>query len=96
MPATTVRVEQGIKADLDRLQGLFQSETGRRLSHSELLGRLLQLARRHESELMESGAGPWKPPSTQEMKRLLARVRDWGVKTDASKIDEDLYRGKDT
>lgn len=92
--STTVRVEDDVKAELDRLQLVLQAEAGKRLSQSELLGRLLQFANRRESQFMTEALGgdeTWVPPTPDEMDRLLSRVRDWGVATDASRIDEALY-----
>ncbi len=93
MTVTTVRVDNDTKKQLDRLQGLIQSETGARVSHSELLRRLVQVARKHESELMAEKGVKWRPPSREEVDVLLRGVQDWGVDSDASKIDEDLYGG---
>lgn len=93
MGVTTVRVDNDTKTELDRLQGLIQSETGTRVSHSELLRRLVQVARKHEAELMAAQGMKWRPPSREEIDILLERVQDWDVDSDASKLDEDLYGG---
>lgn len=89
---TTVRVDEETKRELDQLQGLVQAETGRRISHSDLLRRLLDVARRHERELLGAGAA-WRPPSAEHLRRLRTRLRDWGVETDARRVDEALYGG---
>jgi hypothetical protein len=93
MEATTVRVEETVKRELDRMQGLLQAETGERVSHSELLARLLAVARKHEAELFERPETEWRPPTREQLDRVLAKVKDWGVETDASKVDEALYGG---
>ncbi|MHB8586543.1 MAG: hypothetical protein ACYDDF_12015 [Thermoplasmatota archaeon] len=90
---TTIRVEDSVKADFDRLQGMVQMETGQKLSHSELLARLIRSARRHPSNLMDSddSMGPrWSAKDWQAFERSLP---DWGVQIDVSKIDEVLYGG---
>lgn len=89
---TTVRVEDDVKADLDRLQGLLQAETGERLSHSELLARLLRVARAHERELFERAARA--RPTKEEIRRRLGGLAVGGVRVDLSRIDEDLYGGR--
>lgn len=91
--ATTVRVDKDTKMELDRLQGLVQSETGDRVTHSELLRRLMSVARRHEAELMAKQGIQWRPPTQDELDHLLEGIEDWGVETDASRVDEALYGG---
>lgn len=90
-----MRVDDAVKEELVRLQGLVQAETGDRLSQSELLARLLRVAKRHEAELLEEAGERWRPPSGEELDVLFAGVRDWGYETDASKIDEVLYGGEE-
>ena len=88
--STTVRVDDDVKAELDRLQGLVQMETGQRLSQSELLARLVRYAHRRP-EIVLDESKPWTPPTIEQLARLFEKVRDWGVETDVSKIDEVLY-----
>lgn len=90
MSVTTVRVDSTTKQELDRLQGWFQAETGERISHSDLLRRLLGVARRHEAELF-APSPTWRPPSLDAYRRLRGRIQDWGVETDARRVDEVLY-----
>lgn len=95
MNATTVRVERAVKAELDRLQGLVQAETGDRLSHSELLADLLRFTRRRTADFLKARSEPeWAPPTKAELDHLQSYVRDWGVQTDSSKVDEALYGGE--
>ncbi|MHB8586718.1 MAG: hypothetical protein ACYDDF_12905 [Thermoplasmatota archaeon] len=74
--ATTIRLEDAVKRDLDRLQADFLKERGERLSHSALLARLLEYARRHEAALLEEDAPA--TPSRDQMEsffRTLPSVR---------------------
>lgn len=86
---TTVRVEDDVKQDLDRLQGLLQAETGERLTHSALLARLLRVARRHREELVQDPAR--KRLTAVEMRARLQGLGVKGIKTDVRKLDEELY-----
>lgn len=88
--STTVRVEEDVKAELDRLQGLVQMETGERLSQSQLLARLLRHARRRP-DMLFTEEKPWTPPTPEQVRTLLMGLRDWGIETDASKVDDELY-----
>lgn len=90
---TTVRVEDDVKREFDRFQGHLQAETGERLSHSELLERLVRFARAHEAGFLEQRGESWRPPTRPEMERHFALVKDWGVETDVTKLDEELYGG---
>lgn len=93
MSDSSVRVEEAVKSELDRFQGLVQAETGTRVSQSELLRRLLRFAKRHEADFLNEGAAEWRPPTRKELAKLRARVKDWGVESDASKVDDVLYGG---
>lgn len=90
---TTVRVEDDVKRELDRLQGEVLAETGERLSQSQLLARLVRFARAREAAFLGSGDAPWRPPTREEMEAHFRQVED-GPRTDASRIDEALYGGK--
>lgn len=87
-----VRVDDDVKEELDRLQGLVQAETGDRLSQSELLHRLLRFARRNQAEFIEWDLD-WEPPSREAVEGFLEALPDHGFTTDAREIDDTLYGG---
>lgn len=93
MGATSLRVQEDIKEEFDRVQGMVQAETGDRLSQSELLARLLRFVRLHERQFLEEQGVPWRPPTPEQIERFFESLPDPGVETDASKIDEVLYGG---
>ncbi|HEV8359902.1 MAG TPA: hypothetical protein VGR28_05525 [Candidatus Thermoplasmatota archaeon] len=86
--ATTIRVADDVKRELDRFQGDFLAERGERLSHSELLARLLRFARLHEDRVLGGGRGP---PSRDDIDRLLARLPDARTRTRARDAKGALY-----
>lgn len=90
--ATSVRVEEAVKATLDRFQGHIQSETGERLSHSALLARLLRFAERREAEFLGGGDEP-RLPTPEDMETHLAKAKRYGIDIDVTRIDEELYGG---
>ena len=95
--STTVRVEDDVKTELDRFQGLVQSETGDRLSQSELLAHLLRFAqRRSDLFFVTLEEAEWTPPTRDQMTQLFSRVQDWGVETDSARIDEALYGSRES
>lgn len=86
---TTVRVDEVVKDQLDRLQGLVQAETGERLTHSALLARLLRVARMHEGDLY---ANELRPSQTkEEIRARLARLAVRVGPTDVRELDDVLY-----
>lgn len=87
---TTVRVEDPVKRELDRLQGELLSGRGERLSHSELLARLLRFVRANEDSFLAAGDEPHRP-SHAEIDRLLASLPDVRTRTDARRYKATLY-----
>jgi hypothetical protein len=87
---TTVRVEDDVKLELDRLQGLVQAETGERLTHSALLARLVRVARRHESEIYTSKDAGRRRDAAAIRARLAKLAIDIGP-SDVRDIDAVLY-----
>ncbi|MGQ0534980.1 MAG: hypothetical protein ACT4PT_02795 [Methanobacteriota archaeon] len=86
---TTIRLEDAVKRELDRLQGDILADRGERLSHSDLLARLLKFARLHEDEVL--GGAPEEPPSRRDIDRLLDRVPDVRARARARDVDAALY-----
>lgn len=92
MPATTVRLDHETTQELRRLQARIRAETGARLTHSQLLARLVRVARRHEADFLQEGGLAWQPPSAAQLARTLAKAQSVAVRTDASRVDHELYR----
>lgn len=86
---TTVRVTEDVKSQLDRLQGDFLSVRGERLSHSDLLARLLHFARLHADELLED-VDPARPTWAQ-LEQWLADLPDVRIDVRARDYKEALY-----
>lgn len=92
MQATTVRVQVQVKKELDRLQGLVQ-QRGRRLSQSDLLAALLRYAARDPDRFIEeSGSDPRRTWTSDQLAAWRSRLEPWGVKTDVSRLDQELYQ----
>jgi hypothetical protein len=94
MTATTIRLDASVKRALDEFQGYIQSETGERVSHGELVARLLRFVRRNEATFLASrDESEWVPPTVAQLDALLAKTKRVRVKTNVSKLDEELYGG---
>lgn len=87
---TTVRVEDAVKRELDRFQGELLAERGERLSHSELLAKLLRFVRAHEESFLAADAEPHRP-SHADIDRLIASLPDVRAKTTARRYKDALY-----
>lgn len=83
---TTIKVSDETKQLLDMLQAKMTLTLHKKKTLTELIDIITHLALRHENELLEAKE---LPPLDKDpaMKPPL----DWGVKTDASKIDEYIY-----
>jgi hypothetical protein len=92
MPAsTTVRLDAATKRELDRWQAQFALD-GERLSRSEILARLMRVARRHEKEVL--GKGGWRPFTADEREAFLRLPVKTGIRVSARDVDKLLYGGE--
>lgn len=87
---TTVRVDDTVKRELDRLQGDLLAERGERLSHSEVLARLLRFARADEAGFLGGSTSP-RRPTRDDIDRLLAEAPRVKAAARARDVDEALY-----
>ena len=91
MGSTTVRLDEGTKRELDRWQAQFALK-GTRLSRTEVLARLMRVARKHEREVL--GAGGWRPFSAEEAEVFLRLPVRTGLKVSVEDLDALLYGGE--
>ncbi|MBW3583661.1 MAG: hypothetical protein KY455_11235 [Euryarchaeota archaeon] len=89
MLSTTVRIRPEDKARLDRLQARYLLKTGKRLALDAVLHRMIEVASRHEDEVILSDPG--RPLTVAEKRRILSLPYDFGVETTPQTIDEELY-----
>ncbi len=83
---TTIKVSDETKQLLDMLQAKMTLTLRRKKTLTELIDTITRLAMRHENELLEAEKLP-----PLERDPAMRKPIDWGVKTDASKVDEYLY-----
>ena len=86
MSTTTIKVSNETKQLLDMLQAKMTLTSRKKKTLTELVDTITRLALRHENELLESE----KLPPLEKDPAMKPPV-DWGVKTDASKVDEYIY-----
>lgn len=82
---TSIKVRDATKSKLDALQARFAVSTGEKLSFQTLIDKISDYALLHEDDLIK------KLPALEDDPAWRAPI-DWGVETDASKVDEYLYK----
>ena len=83
---TTIKVSDETKHMLDMLQAKMTLKLRRKKTLTELIDIITRFALRHGNELIETDELP-----PLENDPAMKPPLDWGVKTDASKIDEYIY-----
>ena len=86
MTTTTIKVSDETKQLLDMLQAKMTLTFRKKKTLTELIDTITRLALRHENELLD----PKKLPPLEKDPAMKPPI-DWGVKTDASKVDEYIY-----
>ncbi len=84
---TTIKVSDETKQLLDMLQAKMTLTIRKKKTLSEILDTITRIALRHENEFLKAQ----KLPSLEKDPAMKPPI-DWGVKTDASKVDEYIYR----
>lgn len=83
--STSIKVTEKTKKKLDMLQAKIMLGTGEKVSLQELVDRISNLSMRHEKEIVGKLPPLAKDPAWR-------KAIDWGVETDASRVDEYLYK----
>lgn len=86
MTTTTIKVSNETKQLLDILQAKMTLTFRKKKTLTELIDTITRLALRHENELLEAK----KLPPLDKDPAMKPPI-DWGIKTDASKVDEYIY-----
>lgn len=90
--STTVRIRPEDKARLDRLQAQIVLKTGRRLALDAILHRAIQIAAKHEEEMLLDD----RPVrlTAAEKRKILELPWDFGDTYGHETIDDEIY-GRD-
>lgn len=83
---TTIKVSDETKQLLDMLQAKITLTFHKKKTLSELIDTIARIALRHEDEILK----PEKLPPLEKDPAMKPPI-DWGVRTDASKVDEYIY-----
>lgn len=83
---TTIKVSDETKQLLDMLQAKITLTLRKKKTLTDLIDSIARLALRHENELLQ----PDKLPALEKDPAMKPPI-DWGVRTDASRVDEYIY-----
>jgi len=83
--STSIKVAERTKKKLDMLQARIVLNTGKKVSLQVIVDRISDLALRHEKEIEGKVLPLEKDPAWK-------KALDWRIETDASRVDEYLYR----
>ena len=83
---TTIKVSDETKQLLDMLQAKMTLKFQKKKTLTELVDTITRIALKHENELFETE----KLPPLDKDPAMKPPI-DWGVSTDASKVDEYIY-----
>ena len=86
MPTTTIKVSDETKQILDMLQARMTLAFCKKKTLTELIDIITRFALEHDKELLKVE----KLPPLEKDPAMKPPI-DWGVNTDASKVDEYLY-----
>jgi hypothetical protein len=89
--ATTVRIRDEDKSALDALRAKLARAGAGEVPVEEILHRIILLAQAHERELLREEEDRAPPLSAEDVTYYLSLPSDFGIETDESTIDADLY-----
>jgi len=89
--ATSVKMDEGTKRLLERLQARITLETERKVTQQELLARLVENAAASEDEIVDSFRESAFPLSEDEIETFVAGTSNWEIETSEAEIDGVLY-----
>ena len=87
--ATSVKIRESTKSDLERLQAVILLETNKKYSQQDLLDILIKFGHDNLDDLMEKTI--IKSINEDDIIDIQSLSRSWGVDTNPDMIDEIIY-----
>ncbi|MDH5402848.1 MAG: hypothetical protein OEZ01_02355 [Candidatus Heimdallarchaeota archaeon] len=88
--ATSIKIKDSTKKQLDELQARILLEFGIKLNHQEIMERVIRLGSENINLVMMET----KPLTKEKVDHILSLSQDFGIKTDPDLIDDILYGGE--
>ena len=89
--ATSVKMNEGTKDRLERLQAEIKLQTGVKVSQQELLDRLVDTAYDSKADFIDSFRDEWDGLNEDEVDRLVSGTAPSGNPVAEDEIDDALY-----
>jgi hypothetical protein len=89
--ATSVKMDEKTKSQLERLQAEIKLKTGTKVTQQEVLERLVERGVDSEAELVDSFRDEFVPLTEAEREYFHEGMFDSGTETDEEDIDDILY-----
>jgi len=89
--ATSVKLNDETKAQLERLQAEIRLETGERVTQQELLARIVESTIQSKSELIDSFRPANVPVSADQRDAFHDGMVSTGVTTEEDEVDDIIY-----
>ena len=89
--ATSVKMDEETKSQLERLQAEIKLQTGTKVTQQEVLERLVERAVDSKAELVDSFRDEFVPLTEEEIEAFHEGMIDSGTETDEEDIDDILY-----
>ena len=89
--ATSVKMDEETKSQLERLQAEIKLKTGTKVTQQEVLERLVERAVDSKAELVDSFRNEFVPLTEEEIEAFHEGMIDSGTETDEEDIDDILY-----
>ena len=90
--ATSVKMDEETKSQLERLQAEIKLQTGTKVTQQEVLERLVERAVDSKAELVDSFRDEFVPLTEEEIEAFHEGMIDSGTETDEEDIDDILYK----
>lgn len=89
--ATSVKMDEKTKSQLERLQAEIKLKTGKQVTQQAILERLVERATESKAEFIDSFRDEFVPLSDEEIEAFHEGMIDSGKETDEDDIDDILY-----
>lgn len=87
--ASSVKIKNSTKTELDRLQAEILLKTNKKFSQQDLIDILVNFGKNHLDELIQISSS--KTISHNDVDEIMSLSSSWGVETTPESIDEILY-----
>jgi hypothetical protein len=89
--SSTVKVDENLKKELEKLQAKFTLKIGQKITQQELLRKIINFVISNEANFFDKVVLEWNPMSDDEWNSLSEYIIDFGFETTEETINNELY-----